>query len=156
MSAKSNSIIFAMHYFVVATYYSTVSLVPRPHPRGEEKGSGYNTTSRPTLEGCNQHTIVSDHMPYMAYYQCHVDRIVELITLTVLWLVIPHARRLTHHVLRHSMATTLQICFLHLCLAQIICTGNSSDIFFSYPSHACDLTHWQMMNLTALWKGGLL
>jgi len=32
-----------------------VSLVPRPHPRGEEKGSGYNTTSRPTLEaGRNQ------------------------------------------------------------------------------------------------------
>ena len=38
------------------------SLVPRPHPRGEEKGSDYNTTSRPTLEGRNQNTIVSDHM----------------------------------------------------------------------------------------------
>ena len=34
-------------------------------------------------------------MPYMVYYQCHVDRIEELITLTVLWLVISHARRLT-------------------------------------------------------------
>ena len=33
-------------------------------------------------------------------------------------------------VLRHSMATTLQICFLHLCLAQIICTEDSCDIFF--------------------------
>ena len=44
------------------------SLVPRPHPRGEEKGSGYNTTSRPTLEGRNQHTIVSDHvLTYVIY-----------------------------------------------------------------------------------------
>ena len=34
-------------------------------------------------------------MPYMVYYQCHVDRIAELITLTVLWLVISHARQLT-------------------------------------------------------------
>ena len=25
------------------------SFVPRPHPRGEEKGSGYNTTSRSQL-----------------------------------------------------------------------------------------------------------
>ena len=32
--------------------------MPRPHLRGEEKESGYNTTSRPTLEGRNQHTIV--------------------------------------------------------------------------------------------------
>ena len=34
-------------------------------------------------------------MPYMVYYQYHVDRIAELITLTVLWLVISHARQLT-------------------------------------------------------------
>ena len=34
-------------------------------------------------------------MPFMVYYQCHVDLIAELITLTVLWLVISHARRLT-------------------------------------------------------------
>ena len=40
----------------------SASLVPRPHPRGEEKGSGYNTMSHPTLEGRNQHTIVSDHV----------------------------------------------------------------------------------------------
>ena len=38
------------------------SLVPRSHTRREEKGSGYNSTSLPTLEGRNQHTIVSDHM----------------------------------------------------------------------------------------------
>ena len=38
----------------------------------------------------------------------------------------------SRRVLRHSMATTLQICFLHLCLAQIICTEDASDIFFSY------------------------
>ena len=38
------------------------SVVPRSHPRGEEKGSGYNTTSRLTLEGRNQHTIVSNHV----------------------------------------------------------------------------------------------
>ena len=43
------------------------SLVPRPHPHGEEKESGYNMTSRPTLEGCNQHTIVSDHVLTNAY-----------------------------------------------------------------------------------------
>ena len=30
------------------------SLVPRPHPHREEKRCGYNTTSRPTLEGHNQ------------------------------------------------------------------------------------------------------
>ena len=30
------------------------SLVPRAHPHGEEKESGYNTTSRPTLDGHNQ------------------------------------------------------------------------------------------------------
>ena len=39
---------------------SSLSFVPRPHPRGEEKVSGYNTTSRPTLEGRSQHTIVGD------------------------------------------------------------------------------------------------
>ena len=44
------------------------SLMPRPNPRGEEKGSGYNTTSRPTLEGRNQHTIVSDHVLTYAIY----------------------------------------------------------------------------------------
>ena len=44
------------------------SLVPRPHPRGEEKGSGYNTTSHLTLEGHNQHTIVSDHVLTYAIY----------------------------------------------------------------------------------------
>ena len=44
------------------------SLVPRPHPRREEKGSGYNTTSRPTLEGRNQNTIVSDHVLTYAIY----------------------------------------------------------------------------------------
>ena len=38
------------------------SIRAQTHPRGEEKGSGYNTTSRPTLEGRNQHTIVSDHV----------------------------------------------------------------------------------------------
>ena len=38
------------------------SLVPRPHLHGEEKGSGYNMTSCPTLEGCDQHAIVSDHV----------------------------------------------------------------------------------------------
>ena len=58
--------------------------MPRPHPRGEEKGSGYNTTSCPTLEGRNQHTIVSDHMLTYAIYgilSMPRDRIVELITL---------------------------------------------------------------------------
>ena len=44
------------------------SLMPRPHPRGEEKGSGYNTTSRQTLEGRNQHTIVNDHVLTYAIY----------------------------------------------------------------------------------------
>ena len=45
------------------------SLVPRPpHPCGEEKGSGYNTTSHPILEGRNQHAIVSDHMLTYAMY----------------------------------------------------------------------------------------
>ena len=44
------------------------SLVPRPHPHREEKGSGYNMTSRPTLEGRNQHTIVSDHVLTNAIY----------------------------------------------------------------------------------------
>ena len=34
--------------------YFISSLVPRPHLHKEEKGSGYNTTSRPTLEGRNQ------------------------------------------------------------------------------------------------------
>ena len=42
------------------------SLMPRLHPRGEKKGSGY-TTSRPTLEGRNQH-IVSDHVLTYAIY----------------------------------------------------------------------------------------
>ena len=41
---------------------------PDPHPRREEKGSDYNMTSRPTLEGRNQHTIVSDHMLTNAIY----------------------------------------------------------------------------------------
>ena len=44
------------------------SLVPRPHPRGEEKGPSYSTTSRPTLEGHNQNTIVSDHVLMYAIY----------------------------------------------------------------------------------------
>ena len=60
--------------------------MPRPHPHGEE-WSGYNTKSRPTLEGHNQNTIVSDHMLTHAIYgnyQCHVDGIAELITLTML------------------------------------------------------------------------
>ena len=35
------------------------SIVPRPHPRGEEKGSGYNTTSHPTLEGRNQIPVIN-------------------------------------------------------------------------------------------------
>ena len=43
-------------------------LVPISHPCGEEKGSGYNTTSCPTLEGRNQHTIVSDHVLTYAIY----------------------------------------------------------------------------------------
>ena len=60
------------------------SLVPRPHPHGEEKGSGYKTTSRPTLEGRNQHTIVSDHVLTCAILSIPCDRIAELITLTVL------------------------------------------------------------------------
>ena len=41
--------------FYMATFNETVSLMHRPHPRGEEKGSrptvegsGYNTTTRPT------------------------------------------------------------------------------------------------------------
>ena len=42
--------------------------MPRPHPRGEEKGSGYSTTSCQTLEGRNQHTIVNDHMLTYAIY----------------------------------------------------------------------------------------
>ena len=35
----------------------------------------------------------------------------------------------SRRVLRHSMATTLQICFLHLCLAQIICTEDAIEFF---------------------------
>ena len=42
--------------------------LPRPHPCREEKGSGYNTTSRLTLEGRNQHTIVTDHVLTYAIY----------------------------------------------------------------------------------------
>ena len=30
-------------------------LIPSPHPHREEKGSGYNTTSRPTLEGVTKY-----------------------------------------------------------------------------------------------------
>ena len=52
-------------------------LMPRPHPRGEEKGSGYDTTSRPTLEGRNQHIIVSA-------YICHIWYIFNA-TWTALW-----------------------------------------------------------------------
>jgi len=51
------------------------SLVPRPHPRGEEKGSSYNTTFCPTPEGCNQiplQVTTCLHMRYMVYHQCHV------------------------------------------------------------------------------------
>ena len=44
------------------------SLMPRPHPCGEEKGSGYNTTSHQTLEGRNQHAIVNDHVLTYAIY----------------------------------------------------------------------------------------
>ena len=54
--------------FLVSCMWWSASLVPRPHPRGEEKGSGYNTTSRPTLEGRNQHTIVSDHVLIYTIY----------------------------------------------------------------------------------------
>ena len=49
-------------YHIHIKYLPSNSLVPRPHPRGEEKGSGYNTTPRPTLEGRNQHAIVSAHV----------------------------------------------------------------------------------------------
>ena len=49
-------------YHTHIKYLPCNSLVPRPHPRGEEKGSGYNTTPRPTLEGRNQHAIVSAHV----------------------------------------------------------------------------------------------
>ena len=38
------------------------SLVPR-----EEKGSSYDMTSRPTLEGRNQHTIVSAYICHIWY-----------------------------------------------------------------------------------------
>ena len=47
-----------------------LGLVPRPHPRGEKKGSGYNTTSRPGLGGHNQHIIVSDHV--LTYAICGI------------------------------------------------------------------------------------
>ena len=50
---------------VISHYY----LVSYPDPtRREEKGSGYNTIFRPTLEGRNQHTIVSDHVLTYAIY----------------------------------------------------------------------------------------
>ena len=42
------------HFDVYKFTVAPSSLVPRPHPRGEEKGSGYSTTFRLILEGRNQ------------------------------------------------------------------------------------------------------
>ena len=44
------------------------SRVQTPPDRGEKKGSGYNTTSRPGLGGRNQHTIVSYYVLTYAIY----------------------------------------------------------------------------------------
>ena len=56
------------NYNMAGLAHCNASLVPRPHPRGEEKRSGYNTTSCPTVEGHNQQTIVSDHVLTYAIY----------------------------------------------------------------------------------------
>ena len=89
------------------------SLMPRPHPCREEKGSGYNTTSHPTPEVCNR-------IPFFMWpctYICILSvprgttQCMELITLTVLWLVISHARWL-HHTGSGRMSYCNQTLFL--------------------------------------------
>ena len=87
MTQLKPDIRYAYYWKLDCASNSNPSLVPRPHPRREEKGPGYNTTSYPTLQGHNQHTIVSDHVITYAIYgilSMPRDRIVELITLTVL------------------------------------------------------------------------
>ena len=64
----------------------TLASCPDPIVAERKRGLGYNTSNL-TLEGHNQHTIVSDHVIIYAIYgvlSMPRDRIAELITLTML------------------------------------------------------------------------